>query len=316
MEIKRLLLIMPFFMGYEKDLEAYLQKKYQVTLLDSEEFGSDIRNIFYKSKIRRYLRKIDKQLCLRDISSAEESFSSVFFKYHEIENKKFDIVLTINGHYIPDSVYEIIKRNSPGARFLLYLWDDAGNLFKTTHFRYFDEKYSYNVEDCKKYGMNYLPMFTRIEYIGHDKDLYDVSMIASAYEDRIPWVRKIYQQYKEQLRFYIYFYQNPVIDDFYCHSEPISYDQYISVLRHSKCLLDIQHPKQKGPTTRAYDVIQTDTKLLTTNANIVNYPINSNNIMLIDRENPVIPLDFINTPYIYEGKNAHTIDQWARAIGL
>jgi hypothetical protein len=316
MDIQRVLLIMPFFMGYEKDLVACLQEKYQVTLLDSEELGESIRNKFYGNKIRNQIRKIDRKLVARDIYSSEESYSSQFLKSHKIDNQKFDIVLTINGHYIPNSVYEVIKKSNPEATFVLYLWDDADNLFKTTHFKYFEKKYSYNLDDCKKYSMSYLPMFTRITYLGHDKDLYDFSIIASAYADRISIAKKLYWQYSDQFRFFIYFYQDPVKEDFYCYNEPISYDQYISILRHSKCLIDIPHPKQQGPTTRAFDTVQTDTKLLTTNTNIINYPIYSSNIEIIDRNEPVLPLDFINTPYINNGKKVHTTNQWIEAIGL
>lgn len=63
----------------------------------------------------------------------------------------------------------------------------------------------------------------------------------------------------------------------------------IAVLAISKAQIEIQHPSQKGLTTRAFESLGTKTKLITTNPAIRQYDFyNSNNILIIDRNNPVI----------------------------
>ena len=80
----------------------------------------------------------------------------------------------------------------------LYLWDDAKILRKNTHFKYFDEVMSFNMDECKKYGFKYMPMFTQHEWIGHAKqNKYDLALIGTAHPDRIKLAKEIYEMEPE-----------------------------------------------------------------------------------------------------------------------
>lgn len=75
----------------------------------------------------------------------------------------------------------------------------------------------------------------------------------------------------------------------YLTQKTIRYSEMIAVLAISKAQIEIQHPSKKGLTTRAFESLGTKTKLITTNPAIRQYDFyNSNNILIIDRNNPVI----------------------------
>lgn len=312
----KLILIMPSFMGYEKDLIKALSLKYEVCYLDSECMVDKARNIFEATKFQRAARKLIKSIDVIDRNKAVEKSCGNLVRENEILNQKFDIVFVINGHYISNTVYEYLKKNNPSARFILYLWDDAKNLFRRNHFKFFDEKYSYNLSDCKQYGMKYLPMFVRTQKVEHLKSKYDVAFIASAHTDRVSIARKLYDRYHDNLSLFIYLYQNPLQDDAFCYDKPLTYEQYINILRESKCVLDIPHVKQEGPTTRAFDVLQTNTKLITTNNSLEEYPVFSDNIEIIDRKNPILNSTFIQSPYQELGRKALTVVEWLKHIKI
>lgn len=195
---------------------------------------------------------------------------------------------------------------------ILYLWDDVSNLSKITHLRFFENRYSFNLDDCQKYELRYLPMFTQLTERGHAQtNEFDIAIIGSAHPDRLTACEKIYEKYKDKYKFFIYLHQNPVKNNFYCFEKALSYKQYIDILKMSRAVLDIPFINQKGPTTRSVDALLTSTKVITTNAEIKRYPFFSENILIIDRENPIIPEQFLEKPYI-ENKliSPSTVEEW------
>ncbi len=80
--------------------------------------------------------------------------------------------------------------------------------------------------------------------------------------------------------------------------------------------MDIPHVKQEGPTTRAFDVLQTNTKLITTNNSLEEYPVFSDNIEIIDRKNPILNSTFIQSPYQELGRKALTVVEWLKHIKI
>lgn len=318
--MREVLLIIPKFMGYDTAIKEELSKEYNVTLIAADELDiSSISHFRKKKKIYKALRKFLLSVDLKDrIAAIETAYRCDENQLGICLNKKYDIILAINGHYVPDSLYEKLRANNPSAEFILYLWDDAKNLFRRSHFKYFDKFYSYNIKDCKKYKMNYLSMFTQCENVGHLENEYDISIIASAHSNRVNFINKIYKKYFSQYKFCVYLYQQPLINDEceWFHDKPLEYKKYIEILRRSRCLLDIQNPIQEGPTTRAFDVIQTGTKLITTNKHITSYPVYGNNILVIDEDEPVIEDEFVFKKYVKEKKEAYPLKDWLKEIGV
>lgn len=312
---KRYLVLMPFFMGYENSILNELSKKYTVTLYNNEkdlyEIDKFIQDRFFLRIFRMLLLWLNKLDILYEYVEKKLADKNI----NILINKKYDEILCINGHLLADRVYFELKKNNPDVKMILYLWDDVKILRKNTHFKYFDKIFSFNMDECKKYDFQYMPMFTQHHWVGHSKqDKYDLALIGTAHPDRIQIAKKIYEKYKEKYRLFIYFYHPKFKIEFFGHTESLEYEDYLKILQESHAVLDLPSRKQVGLTTRPFDALLTDTKVITTNKNIIKYPIYSENISIIDREKPIIEDDFMKSAYVKNDRHAILVAEWIDSI--
>ena len=314
----RLLLLMPRFMDYEKSLKENLNRKYEVCWLDSDKFDREILDKFCKcNKIRWGVRHLFRKCFNHDLEKAE-----VFFLENELnkiilEKDYFSVVFCINGPYLSDEFYKKVRMLNPNARYIYYAWDDVSNLIKKNHIRYFDEIYSYNIIECKKNKWNYLPVFVQESGVGHSKeDKYDIVFIGSLNDDRRKIADDLYEKYSSSYRLFIYLYDKENIGGRFCHNSPLTNKQYISIMREAKAILDVPQICQKGPTTRAFDALLTETKVITVNKYMQYYPVYSDNMIIVDRDNIDIPYEFINKKYNITNYKALNVAEWLKKIQL
>jgi hypothetical protein len=66
----------------------------------------------------------------------------------------------------------------------------------------------------------------------------------------------------------------------------------------SRAVLDVEHPSQSGLTMRTIETLLSGKKLITTNLHIFNSNLfHPSRVHVIDRDNPEIPNDFLETPF-------------------
>ena len=314
----RLLLLMPRFMDYEKSLKENLNRKYEVCWLDSDEFDREILDKFYKcNKIRWGIRHLFRKCFNYDLEKAEAFFLENELGKICLEKNYFSVVFCINGPYLSDEFYKKVRMLNPNARYIYYAWDDVSNLIKKNHIRYFDEVYSYNIIECKKNKWNYLPVFVQESGVGHSKeDKYDIVFIGSLNDDRRKIADDLYERYSSIYRLFIYLYDKKNVGGRFCHNSPLTNKQYISIMRESKAILDVPQICQKGPTTRAFDALLTETKVITVNKYMKYYPVYSDNMIIVDRDNIDIPYEFINKKYNITNYKALNVAEWLKKIQL
>lgn len=314
----RLLLLMPRFMDYEKSLKENLNRKYEVCWLDSDEFDREILDKFYKcNKIRWGIRHLFRKCFNYDLEKAEAFFLENELGKICLEKNYFSVVFCINGSYLSDEFYKKVRMLNPNARYIYYAWDDVSNLIKKNHIRYFDEVYSYNIIECKKNKWNYLPVFVQESGVGHSKeDKYDIVFIGSLNDDRRKIADDLYEKYSSSYRLFIYLYDKKNVGGRFCHNSPLTNKQYISIMRESKAILDVPQICQKGPTTRAFDALLTETKVITVNKYMKYYPVYSDNMIIVDRDNINIPDNFMAKEYVINSYHSLSIDMWIKKIGL
>lgn len=314
----RLLLLMPRFMDYEKSLKENLNRKYEVCWLDSDEFDREILDKFYKcNKIRWGIRHLFRKCFNYDLEKAEAFFLENELGKICLEKNYFSVVFCINGPYLSDEFYKKVRMLNPNARYIYYAWDDVSNLIKKNHIRYFDEVYSYNIIECKKNKWNYLPVFVQESGVGHSKeDKYDIVFIGSLNDDRRKIADDLYEKYSSSYRLFIYLYDKENIGGRFCHNSPLTNKQYISIMREAKAILDVPQICQKGPTTRAFDALLTETKVITVNKYMQYYPVYSDNMIIVDRDNIEIPYEFINKKYNITNYKALDVAEWLKKIQL
>lgn len=233
--------------------------------------------------------------------------------------KNYDFVFVIKGNYISREAMEIIKRKNQSALFILYLWDSMKRIPNFSNISFFFHKiYSFDRMDCQENSsLIFEPLFYRNEYENiatiKSKFEYDLSFIGWYHSDRLRILKNIAQSLNQQdLTYYFKLYTG--FFSFFIHTlfggelknnkeflifKPIKANESNSVIMKSSCILDIAHPLQSGLTIRTIEMLGAQKKLITTNNDIINYDFyNSKNIFVIDRESPVLDLDFFKLPIV------------------
>ena len=122
----------------------------------------------------------------------------------------------------------------------------------------------------------------------------------------------LYERYSSIYRLFIYLYDKKNVGGRFCHNSPLTNKQYISIMRESKAILDVPQICQKGPTTRAFDALLTETKVITVNKYMKYYPVYSDNMIIVDRDNINIPDNFMAKEYVINSYHSLSIDMWIK----
>ncbi len=316
-----ILLLMPFFRDYEQCLKKALDRKYNVQQVNCEQYNRSV--VGHYNMIRRKLRyfraipglrpKIDQWNRKR----ACNSFNDIFLSMVSEKKNAYQAVLCINCQCVGDGFFWNVRRNNPAAKFIYYLWDDTRNLFHLPDTSCFDRVLSYNIDECRQKKWDYLPVFTQRGRLGHSEhNEYDIAFVGTAHPNRIELASKIYSKYSNCYKIFIYLYDPLNVGGPFCYNKPLKYDEYLKIMRESSVFLDDPYEGQTGPTTRVFDALQTETKILTTNENIRHYPVYSPNIAILDRDHVEISPEFIYQAYCKTHYQALTVDEWIEAIGL
>lgn len=278
----------------------------------------------YKYKYPNYLYRIYnfflKLLFKKNVKTA-------FFGKKIIENLKKntirqDIILVIKGDFIdPKSIVELKKY---GKKTIGFFNDSTFRCPKIINVvPYFDEVFSFEKKDCIKYNLKFatnwiytsVPFSTELTFtnkifniISEDKRLTILSKIAADLDAK-KISHKIFVYSKKKRK------KTCSIDYISEHIPLTEVNKYINS---SQVLLDINRENQDGLTFRVFESIGLHKKLITTNADIINYDFyNPNNILVIDKNNPDIDVSFFDKEYeqlsetIY---NKYTLDGWLEHV--
>ncbi len=236
-----------------------------------------------------------------------------------------DKILIIKSDFLSIKTIKKIKKNTNQ---LIAFYND--NIERCPRIKkvypYFDVNYSFERDDAKKYNFNFITNYIYQKHLKNCPDLntetefevFNISSIGKRNNtieniaialDKINKVYKIIivgkkdYQPKGQI-----IYQNNKID---IHDV----NRYIS---QSQTLLDVNQKKQNGLTFRVFDSLAYNKKLITTNADILNYDFyNPNNILIINPESVEIPKSFFEKKYemiplnIYQ---KYTIEKWVKKV--
>lgn len=237
-------------------------------------------------------------------------------------DKHFDILFVISGTSINNWVIELIKKYNPNIKTVYYTWDNCSYYNYKRHLDYFDNSYTFDIEDAsqdKRWSL--LPIPCRInEYI--QKPKYDFFLLGTNHSNRLDFYKKIYSQLVvTSYKYYIKLLATPIsmvktISDYIIRrdkvafrkrnfskgkymkeillKEPISPKKYNGIIQNSKCIIDDSRPGQSGLSARFMWALANRKKIITTNKWALEYSfVNPKQIRIIDSNNPKIPFDFI-----------------------
>lgn len=226
----------------------------------------------------------------------------------------YDYIFIIKGNKIPIVILDKMKDRYKDSPFIQYHWDDidikSNENIKST-FKYFDRILTYNILDADRYGFILRPFF----YIYRENKLInkniDILWVASYNTTRDEFLDKfLYMNDWSGRKLKMHYYINPLI---YFQEKlsgrkmemlsrysflKLDYYNMIKLLSKSKACIDIPYAPQQGLTTRAFESMSLQTKVITSNKNIMRYdfycPENNN---VIDLNNPIIDKEWLDEPY-------------------
>lgn len=323
---KSILFISPSFFGYELAIEKRLKEfGANVHFFDDRPSNSFLgkgllraHKKLYANRIRKYYLPIEKKID---------------------EIPQIDYIFLLSPEALPIQLLQKTIQKHPGVRVVLYMWDSIQNKIGTKKYLpYCDRILTFDPRD-KQFNENieFLSLFYLNEYATVEpKTLYDydLSFVGTAHSDRFILANKVKKQiedlggvvftffYLQSKKLYLYRkitdenFRKTKVSDFQYKS--LSSKETIDVISRSKTVLDIQHPNQTGLTMRTLEILGSKRKLITTNEEVANYDFyNPHNILIIDRNSPQIPSEFLSTPYVPipdDIYRKYSIDGWLENI--
>lgn len=246
-------------------------------------------------KIYNFFYKVVSGKNLKNIFYGKE----IIMRLQEIGEKQ-DVILTLKGDFI-DPKY-LLEFKNYSSKSIGFFNDNVKRYPKIkTVLSCFDKVYSFEKADCKKYNLPFLTNWIYNEEKNTQKAEFNVFNISSK-DKRLPLLEKIVTALKvNQISFKIM-----VLDrkntkqhsDIQFIKSKYSLEDVSQFITKSKTLLDINRPGQSGLSFRVFESLGLEKKLITTNADVVNYDFyNPKNILVIDEKNPKITSEFFESDY-------------------
>ena len=279
LQSKKILLFSVSFFNYEKIIAERLK-----------ELGADVdfyderpsNSIFVKGLIRlkRELYKVQIDKYYKRI-------------LHEIKNKRYDYFLLIKGEVVPDFFIEELKALNPNIIMIYYNYDSfKNNPNARSILKYFDKKFSFDKKDAIEYKINFRPLFFSNEYEEirnfQTNSQFESMFIGTAHTDRYLISEKVKSWCdSNNFRSFAYYYSpskyvfhfKRIFDKTFKKFDikkisflSLAHGEIIELYKKSKAVLDINHPFQTGLTMRTFEALGAGRKLITTNAQVMDYP--------------------------------------------
>lgn len=308
---EKILIIGPVFYNYHKNILSVFNKKgFQTTYLSEIKYGL-----------------VDK--ILKHFNSSLRKLYNNYFLFKNVSNlnEEYNYIILIRGEVISSKTIKTFFAKQQKARKILYLWDSVReNKNVLNLLKYFDSVKSFDMADCEKYGFLYLPLFYTPYESGNEKIIekdIDILFVGLDFGDRYTIIKKVREYcYGNSLNFKCFLlttrfkHLKRILSlkkfnksDFIF--EPLRQEVVKEYLDRSHCVLDIHNSLQAGLTMRTIEILSQGNKLITTNNNIVNTNLyKKENILIIDRKEPVLNNNFIKSSAKKIDLSKFTIDSW------
>lgn len=309
-------------------LDLYLPVKEELEKQGNDVFFiEDITPAFYpyyrKNGLKNLLYKSIH--CFRDLDRLYKDFWDAKIADYNLLSHRFDCFICINGTSLHPYFLERLRENNPGIIKRLYLWDTNKYYDFERFIRFFDKCYTFDLEDSQIMNISYLP-FYYIDNKDDVKEIYDAFCIGTLHDNRLAILKCLAKQLDELSSSYyfkvvfspvtlclktriIYYvrslfenkttrlemkYKLGLLNDSLLSTKIYSLDEYNSIMKQSRVIIDTDRESQKGLTPRLVWAIALGKTIITTNKNLLFNPYcPKKSIWIIDRDNPVIKKEML-----------------------
>jgi len=196
-----------------------------------------------------------------------------------ISGRHYDLVLIFKGRGLSRRLIEKLRQAAP--KIIAYNFDSfAYNPSPLRWYKDVDKYCTFDYADSEKYSIPLVDLFSSVPLDEVPRrNIYGISAILRNHSNRLKYLDAVLKAlsstkafiYILELNIFTFvfnFLRNPFLYVKYwpeIHFRPLSYGDYVSVLKNSDFTLDYAHPKQSGITIRCFEALDTGTKIITNN---------------------------------------------------
>lgn len=264
---------------------------------DAQDLGIHVEKYFDKrSLIVKVMNYLDKKM--------NGQLASFFYGDWKKKLGEIDFVL-LNAHFFSRPVIKYLNRKFPSIRIIVWY---SNPVAKDTPVEFFSglncELWSFDKDDCKKYGLKHNNQFIdQSKLIVHKSDAKyhsDICFIGVD-KDRLNLLLELEEYFiSEKLNPFIYVVnssKNSRSD--YDYKKAISYDELINYEGNTTAILDVVQKDQYGLSLRPIEAMFLGKKLITNNASIRAMDFYTpENIFLLNERNRNEIVDFLKIPKV------------------
>lgn len=246
---------------------------------------------------------------------SEHSFLA---KLRQLDSTSITHVLVIKGEGMSLRVLSKMREALDTASMGLYLWDGVDNVKGVSKLLpAFDSVATFDPVDATTFGWTYRPLFGRNISVNKAIDApmqFDWCFIGTIHSDRHRVIHRLRQRCGPLSKNFVFgYFQSPLmlfirrLLDWTLWLAPkdtlstksMAAADVEQIVNRSRSVLDVEHPRQRGFTMRTIETFLVEKKLATTNKYILDSDLyHPSRVCVISRENPEIPGDFFDLPYV------------------
>lgn len=320
---KKILFIGPKFFGYETEIKKRL-----------EEWGATVDYFDDRPSIHPLIKaaiRLNRNL----IASYLYSYQNEFLL--QTKHKNYDYVFVLKGEALLRRSIDQIKQSHPQAKLILYLWDSIkNNRYIEESLNCFDSAFTFDNDDAQALPkLKLRPLFYLNAYKGLPSTNVDTDLLflGTVHGDRYRVIQKIRAELDSDTKSYFFmffssrllFWARRIFEPVFWRARssefsftPLGKPQVFALITKAIALLDINARDQSGLTMRTLEALGAKKKLVTTNAQVRDYDFfDERNILIVDRERPLIPSLFFKTPYVPLPENIYekySLDAWLQEV--
>lgn len=217
------------------------------------------------------------------------------------EVKKADIVV-VHMSGLQTTLPKYINKLNPKAKVIAWYWNCVAVSVPPSKIKGNCEVWSFDPEDCAKYGMHfnhqyYFKSLIQPKNKDYDYDVYFCGSDSGRGETLVA-IYNFLSKMKLNVFFQIVY---PIYEGIPAElrSPKISYKRMVENISKSRCLLEIPREGQSGATIRLMEALFNKKKVITTNKAVKKEPFyNPQNIFIIGERDEKDLLDFLKSDYV------------------
>lgn len=266
----------------------------------------------------------------------------------KIDKYHIDILLCIELTPFKKYFIDYLRKKNPQIKTFLFLWDSL-ELMQSRYkdyFRKFDFVFSFDKDDCERYGLEYWPDFFIPNNRVCSEIKYDLCFIGTMNMSTTLYRAEVLKKISQfcdanDLRHFLYLKYYPLnasdnlflnivkkyrgrkykmaVEHYkkesYMHVDSLPLDEVNKIIHSSRVVVDLSHQNRQGMTINCITALATGKKLITTNWRIMEEPFyNPNNILIINEDNPQIDISFFHTETVPVDMSYLRLDNWLKHI--